>query len=394
MRFEPATISRVRIALVAPLVTPISDRETPIGGAQAFVVDLARGLLQAGHQVTLLAADGSHIDGVDVPVLGIDSRRLTPARFDRASVARVRSDLEEQTQAFATARAWLDAAGPTIDVAHAHAYDAPAFSQLARAPQPVCHTLHLPPLDPAVTEAARAAATDTLRPARLATVSEATADAWAAAGLPRPAVIPNGIDVESVPFRAEAGRYLLFAGRIAPEKGPDRAIQVARGMGLPLVLVGGIYDAAFAERDVLSQSRTVLDWQPGALLDPGATYIGPRPRQELFRLMAGAAALLMPVRWPEPFGLVAIEAQAAGCPVVAYNLGGLGEVISDGRTGMVVAPHDTAAFMQAVHRALILDRHACRAWAVERFSRAAMAAAYARLYRRAIQQAGAPSGPR
>jgi hypothetical protein len=89
----------VRIALVAPLVTPISDRETPIGGAQAFVVDLTHALQGAGHTVTLLAAEGSHVAGAEVPALGIDSRRLTPARFDLDTVARVRSDLEEQRQA-------------------------------------------------------------------------------------------------------------------------------------------------------------------------------------------------------------------------------------------------------------------------------------------------------
>ncbi|MCC7372456.1 MAG: glycosyltransferase [Chloroflexi bacterium] len=374
----------MRIALVAPLVTPISDRETPIGGAQAFVTDLARGLLGAGHEVTLLAADGSQVDGVHTPVLGIDSRRLTPARFDQGAVQRVRSDLDEQDRAFGIVRRWLDEAGSGIDVAHAHAYDAPVFRRLGGAQQAVCHTLHLPPLDPAVTAAARAAATDPHWPAHLVTVSEVTAAAWRAEGVPVPDVVPNGIDVESVPFQPAPGRYLLFAGRLVAEKGPDLAIQVAREIGLPLVLAGGQYDPSFAERAVLSQARTSLAWRPGDPLPAGATYVGTRPRAELFRLMAGAAALLLPVRWPEPFGLVASEAQAAGCPVVAYNLGGLGEVIADGRSGLVVPPGDHERFVQAVRQALTLDRTACRAWAVERFSLAAMATAYARVYQHAL----------
>lgn len=174
----------MRIALVAPLVTPISDRETPLGGAQAFVVDLARGLVEQEHEVVLLAADGSQIAGVDAPVLGIDHRRLTPARFDHETVQRVRTDLDEQTLACSKVRGWLDIAGDQIDAVHAHAYDAPAFTQLSQARQPVCHTLHLPPLDPVVTVAARIAATAPERPARLVTVSEANAAAWRAADVP------------------------------------------------------------------------------------------------------------------------------------------------------------------------------------------------------------------
>lgn len=380
----------MRIALVAPLVTPISDQGTPIGGAQSFVVDLARALAATGHTVTLLAADGSRIAGIKAPALGIDSRRLAPARFDQENVERVRSDLEEQRRAFNLVRQWLAAAGGAIDVVHAHAYDAPAFSQLAQAPQPVCHTLHLPPLDPAVTRAARTVAAAPLRPAALVTVSEANAAAWREADVPLAAIIPNGIDVDAVPFGSETvdgGRYLLFAGRLAPEKGPDRAIQAARAVGLPLVLVGGVYDAAFAEQAVLAHAATDLSWRPGAPLTSDATYIGARPRAELFHLMAGASALLMPIRWPEPFGLVAIEAQAAGCPVVAYDLGGLAEVVAPGRSGVLVPPGRADLFVQAVGGALVLDRAACRAWATERFSRPAMASAYERVYRAATSEA-------
>ncbi|MGE3268603.1 MAG: glycosyltransferase [Chloroflexota bacterium] len=382
----------MRIALVAPLVTTISDRETPIGGAQAFVVDLAHGLLARGHDVTLLAADGSHIDGVETPRLGIDAGLLTPARFDQHTVQRVRSDLEEQDQAFGLVRRWLDASGDRVDIVHAHAYDAPVFSRLMGATQLVCHTLHLPPLDPAVTAAARLAATHPTHAARLVTVSQANATAWQAATVPRPAVVPNGIDTDAVPFSPAHDGYLLFAGRLAPEKGPDHAIRAAREIGLPLVLAGGIYDPSFAEREVLAHAETLLEWQPGEPLTHAATYIGARPRHELFQVMAGAAALLMPVRWPEPFGLVAIEAQASGCPVVGYNLGGLGEVIADGRSGRLVPADDDLAFSQAVRQALTLDRHACRAWAVERFSLAAMATAYEHIYRAAVTIHASPEG--
>lgn len=358
----------------------------PIGGAQVFVVELARGLLERGHTVTLLAANGSVVQGVETPRLGIDASRLTPARFEENAE---RTDLVEQTEAFGRVRAWLDEAGDQIDVVHGHAFDAPSFTQLTGARQPVCHTLHLPPLDPGVIAAARDAALARVRPARLVTVSEANAAGWRTAGVPVLDVVPNGIDLEAVPFGevvlgVRAGGYLLFAGRIAPEKGPDRAILAARELGLPLVLAGGVYDATFAEREVLSQAQMMPDWQPGQPLGLGATFVGPQPRADLFRLMAGAAALLLPVRWAEPFGLVAIEAQAAGCPVVAYDRGGLPEVILDGQTGFVVPPDDVAGFVVATQRALTLDRRACRGWVAERFSLATMAASYERVYEAAV----------
>jgi glycosyltransferase involved in cell wall biosynthesis len=164
---------------------------------------------------------------------------------------------------------------------------------------------------------------------------------------------------------------------------------MARRLGMRLVLAGGAYNAEFATSEVLAHAQDAPDWHPGAHTDAAALYVGARPRHDLFALMAGASALILPVRWPEPFGLVAIEAQAAGCPVVAYNRGGLGEVILDGRTGFAVEPDDEAAFEAAVRRVETLDRRGIRAWAVERFSRAAMAMAYERVYRAAGARDGA-----
>jgi glycosyltransferase involved in cell wall biosynthesis len=207
---------------------------------------------------------------------------------------------------------------------------------------------------------------DAARSARaaLVTVSDANAAAWRERGARIRAVIPNGVDVARIPFGAGGGSYLLAAGRIAPEKGIDAAARIARAVGLPLRVVGDVYD---------ERARRSID-------PAGVTFDGPRPRDEVFRIMGAAAALVMPVRWDEPFGLVAIEAMAAGTPVVAYRRGGLAEVIEDGRTGFLVAPGDEAAFADAVRRAGTIDRAACRAHAARAFSLERMVQAYATLY--------------
>lgn len=346
--------------LIAPLVAAIDESRGQLGGAQALVADLARGLARRGQGVRLIAPRGSRVPGVELVRLDIDESALRPASFV-AGVRRV--DDAAQARAFAAARAWIDAHRDEIDLAHAHAFDAPAFRALRGAPVPVVHTLHLPPIDAAVVRAAAEAATDGL----LATVSEANARAWRAAGVRIDTVVPNGVAIEEIPFGGGKGGYVLYAGRLSPEKGPDAAIRAARAAGREIILVGAVYD----------QAHFQLAVRP--LLGPRARHLGRRPRSHVHRLMADAAALLMPVRWDEPFGLVATEAQAAGTPVVAYRRGALAEVVLDGRTGFLVAPEDEAGLAAALGRVDEIDRAACRANAT-RYSVTAMLERYEAIY--------------
>ncbi|MEA2662947.1 MAG: hypothetical protein QOH08_2519, partial [Chloroflexota bacterium] len=285
----------MRILEVAPLVAPIDDRGEQLGGAQVLLADLAAGLAARGHHVTLAAASGSHVRGVELADLGIDTRQLVPAGL--GGPAGARADDVAQRAAFAAVRRWLDAHRERIDVVHAHAYDAPAFELLAGG-GPVLHTLHLPPADPAVVDAARHATG-----ARFVTVSRANATSWAAAGVRVDAVVINGLDLAAVPFGSGAGGYLLHAGRISPEKGVATALATARRMGRDLLLVGGVYDRPYYDRAVRPFVRSVPAWRLGDPVE-GAVFIGPRPRSEVFRIMGAAATLLMPVEWDEPFGLV------------------------------------------------------------------------------------------
>ncbi len=341
----------MRILLVAPLVSAIDERRQQLGGAQILVADLGRGLARAGHRTSLAAAEGSFLTGVRVLPLGIDAGILRPA--DLGARSGPREDDRAQREAFARVRAWLDAHAAEIDVVHAHAYDAAAFDALRGAPRPVIHTLHLPPLDADVVRAARDA-TD----ARMIGVSHASARTWRDAGVRVDDVIHDGVDVAAIPLGSARGEHLLYAGRLSPEKGVETALDVAERLGRPIVVVGGIYDAAYHARAIAPRVRAVDAIPRGAPIH-GAVSLGPRPRAEVHALMGGAAATLMPVRWEEPFGLVAVESLAAGTPVVAYRRGALPEII-DEQVGAIVEPDDADAFARAVQRVIGLDGAACR----------------------------------
>jgi UDP-glucose:tetrahydrobiopterin glucosyltransferase len=375
----------MRIALLAPLVSPIAPPF--LGGAQALLYDLAAGLSQRGHAVTLYAADGSHVPGVPCPPLGINSADLRPARFASPEAESTSDAREEEddlpiadeaifSAAYAFLRAWraIGKHAGDHDLVHAHAYDLPAFGYASLQPLPVVHTLHLPAVDPEILRILRLLAPPGESSAtRLVTVSRACAQTY----LPHcriDAVIHNGVDVERIPFGAAAAPegYLLYAGRMTPEKGVEDALEIGARAGRPLLLAGGIYDQAYFDARIAPRL---------ARADGGVRYLGMVGREALWALMAGAAAVLAPAQWEEPFSLVACEAQAAGAPVIAYARGGLREVVADGETGWLVAPGDVAAAAAATAKVGALDRAACRARVRRLFSLARMLDAYEAFYR-------------
>ncbi|RZS91641.1 glycosyltransferase involved in cell wall biosynthesis [Motilibacter rhizosphaerae] len=189
------------------------------------------------------------------------------------------------------------------------------------------------------------------------------------------ATIHHGIALEQFSLVLEPGTYLLFLGRISPDKGTHAAIEVARRAGLPLVIAGVVQDERyFAER-------------VAPLLGPGVTWVGAVEPHERDALLGGAIALLHLIAFAEPFGLAVVEALATGTPVVARRLGSMPEIIRDGVTGVLVDGVDQA--VDAVARVPLLQRAECRRDVEERFSAARMVADYARLF--AGVAAGAPA---
>jgi UDP-glucose:tetrahydrobiopterin glucosyltransferase len=354
----------VKIAIMAPLVTAI--REPQLGGSQAFVADLARGLAGRGHDVDVYAASGSLIDGVDLVDTGVDPRALAGTLYRAAGAPGSATGDAAAEAAFAAAFAAVQST--RYDVIHNHAFDAPAITLATGLRAPVVHTLHLPP-DQAVSAALREAASRG-RPPAVAVVSNSQASAWRRV-VPVDAVLPPYPAVRDIPWSLTAGQGAVFAGRLSPEKGAAEAIDIAQAAGVPIHVYGDVYDAAYS-KDRIDPRR---GW-PGVSVREGV------PRASLWQAMGQAAVVLCPARWDEPFGLAAAEAQACGTPVVAFSRGGLREVIVDRATGFLVPPDDIPAAAEAVSQATGISRQACRDHAESHLDLGLSLDAHERLYRR------------
>jgi len=352
----------MKIAIVAPLVTAISEPQR--GGSQAFVSDLARGLARRGHDVHVYAASGSQIPGAEVIDTGIDPESLAATLYRASGPAA--PDPAPAAAAFASVYARVR--GTRYDVVHNHAFDAPAIRLATGLGAPVVHTLHLPP-DRAVAAALRHADQGDEPPA-VAAVSACQARAWRRAARVD-TVLPPLVPTASIPWSRPAGEGALFAGRLSPEKGAAEAIDIARAAGIPIDVYGDAYDAGYA-REQIGPRRA----QPGVQVHEAV------PRAALWAAMARSAVVLYPVRWDEPFGMAAAEAQACGTPVVAFRRGALGEVIADRRTGFLVPPGDMRAAAGAVARAAEISRPACRRHAEAHLDLEQSLDAHEQLYRR------------
>jgi glycosyltransferase involved in cell wall biosynthesis len=187
--------------------------------------------------------------------------------------------------------------------------------------------------------------------------------------------VHHGLPTDLLDFHPEPGTYLAFLGRISPEKRVDRAIAIATACGLPLRIAAKVdpVDRNYFERDI----QPLLD-------NPLIEFIGEIDEAQKNELLGHAKALLFPIDWPEPFGLVMIEALACGVPVIAFRGGSVPEVIDEGVTGFIVDTVDGA--IDATRKSGMLDRGACRAVFDRRFSVTRMATDYIQLYQELVEQ--------
>jgi glycosyltransferase involved in cell wall biosynthesis len=345
--------------MLAPLVTRISEPQQ--GGSQALVADLAVGLTARGHDLDVFAASGSAIEGARVIDTGVDARELAVA-LHRPGMPRIAHPAV--AEAFERVFKAIEEGG--YDVVHSHGFDPPALRRSRAGWARVIHTVHLPP-EPEAAAALIEARSDT-PPALVVGVSASQARAW------RPLVtfdrvIRNGVPVDRIPWSAADGAGLVFAGRLSPEKGAREAVEIALQAGQEIDVYGDAYDAGYA-RDLETRFR-------GA---SGVRFHRAVPHAELWGHLSHARAVLCPIDFDEPFGLVAAEAQATGTPVVGFARGGLTEVVAEGVTGFLVEPGNIAAAVAAVDSVGAIDRRACRQHAVDDLNMEACVAAYEDLY--------------
>jgi glycosyltransferase involved in cell wall biosynthesis len=202
------------------------------------------------------------------------------------------------------------------------------------------------------------------------------------------ATIYHGIDLDQFTFNSCPGSYLAFLGRVSPEKGLDAAIRIARKAGMPLKIAARM-PLPFRDHPNVRADWEYWDCVIRPLLGSDVELIGEVSGVEKDAFLRHAAGLLFPIRWPEPFGLVMAEALACGTPVLALRCGSVPEVIRDGVTGFVRATEDE--LVEAAGRLGDIDREQCRREAEYRFSPAAMAQAYERVYTRLVRRSVEPT---
>jgi glycosyltransferase involved in cell wall biosynthesis len=347
----------LRIAMLAPPWIPIPA--PGYGGVESVVNALTDALVARGHEVTLFCAPGSRSAASVVTLL--DEAR--PDEIERSLY-----ECDHVARAFAI----IDGAprGRRFDVVHDHC----GFTSLAMADRidtPLLHTLH-----GSFTASTAAFYAHHGHKAALVAISKAQL-ASAPAGLRTVGAIPNPIDLRAWPLQEKKRDYLLWVGRMTADKGPHRAIAAARLAGVPLILAGVIQPGqqAFFDREVAPH----ID-------DDRVRFVGEIAGSVKRSLFADARALLMPIRWEEPFGMVMVEALASGTPVIAFAEGAARELVQDGETGFLV--DDEAAMAAAIGRLPSIAPADCRAWVSEHCDIGVVAHAYERAYRAALCSVG------
>jgi glycosyltransferase involved in cell wall biosynthesis len=337
----------MRIAIVAPVWFAVPP--TGYGGIEWVVSLLADGLVKGGHDVTLFASGESRTKATLCSV------------FDRAPSALIGKTQPELRHALA-----CFTRADEFDVINDHAGPlAIALGGLVETP--LLQTVH-GPLD----GEAGLVYEDLGRLApHVGLVSISLNQRRPRPNLNWAANCPNALDLQLYPCKPHRGDYLLFLGRMSPDKGAHRAIAVAMETGLPLKLAGKMQDPK--EQRYFSE-----------LVEPhlvgGIEYLGEVSHGQKVELLQNARATLFPIEWEEPFGLVMIESMACGTPVIATRRGAVPEVIEDGRSGIIV--DDYREMPAALDRADALDPLECRRYVEERFAPARMVQDYLSAYER------------
>jgi glycosyltransferase involved in cell wall biosynthesis len=346
------SMDKLRIAMVAPPWYEVPP--AGYGGIEQVVAELVERLIDRGHQVTLI---GIRAEGSRAEVL---------STYPTAQAERIGDPAVEAAHAAAADQLIADL---RPDLVHDHTLTGPLLAGGREIPTVI--TAHGPVTDDV--GMLFASLGDSIR---LVALSEA--QIRPRPDLPWAGVVHNAVATDQFPFRAEKDDYALFLGRCNPTKGVHLAIDAARAAGRRLVLAMKCNEPAEQE---------YFDAEVQPRLGPDTEYVGEAGGEEKLALLAGARCLLFPIRWEEPFGMVAIEAMACGTPVVGFRRGALPEIVAEGVTGVLVSDPDELP--AAIAHADTFSPAACRERVETSFSGARMAADYERIYRAVLADHGA-----
>jgi glycosyltransferase involved in cell wall biosynthesis len=346
----------MRIAQIAPLQVSVPPKH--YGGTERCVSNLTESLVALGHDVTLFASKDS----------------CTSARLMAPIAQAINFATDVDIQAYHIGMlAEIYQQARSFDIIHAH-LDGPVLPFAAQSLTPTVITLH-GRLD-------RHDQRYLLRHFRhLNYVAISQSQRASLADLHWVGMVHHSVDVTSFPFSAQHGDYLAFVGRMTPEKRPDRAIAVAKLTGIPLKIAAKIDPT---ERPYFEeQIQPLLD-------DPLIHFLGEVDEQHKRELMRDALALILPIDWPEPFGMVFIEALACGTPVLTCPCGSVPELLQDGVTGYIRNTVEALA-EAASHIKTSISRTRCRQYVQKRFDNQRMAKQYIQVYERVLQESRQPS---
>jgi glycosyltransferase involved in cell wall biosynthesis len=339
----------MRIAQVAPLIESVPPKH--YGGTERIVAYLTEELVRLGHKVTLFASGDSITSAELVPVCRRSFRQNKRAKDYLSREVLLMDHVMQRAGEF--------------DVIHFHTG---CLHYLISRHLAVPHvtTLH-GRLD--TTELLRLY--ERFRDMPMISISNAQRTPWPCANWQ--ATIYHGLPKDLFRFHPEPGGYLAFLGRASPEKRVDRAIEIAKRVGMPLKIAAKVdpADRRYFKREI----------EP-LLNDPHIEWLGEINDQDKDEFLGNAYSLLFPIDWPEPFGLVMIESMACGTPVIAYDCGSVPEVMEDGVTGFIVRDLDDA--VKGVNRIRDLSRSRCREVFEKRFAAERMARNYVDAYKRLI----------
>lgn len=343
----------MKIAQVSPLFESVPPKA--YGGTERVISYLTEELVRQGHDVTLFASGDSVTSAKLVPAIA-QSIRQDSGRQAWLAYHAIQMDLLSELE-------------DSFDVIHFHT-DSLHFALARKLRAPIVTTVHgrldFPELVPLYKR---------FQNFPLVSISDNQR-------MPLPwanwcGTVHHGLPPDLYSFRPAHGNYFLFIGRVSPEKRLDRAIDIARQCGMPLY-IGAKIDQA--------DEPYFNEYIKPKLRNPLVKFLGEVNQTQKRELLEHASALLFPIDWPEPFGLVLIEAFACGTPVVAYRNGSIPEIMEDGVTGYVVTNQEEA--VRAAQQIDSIDRKGCRKIFEQRFTVAHMAENYLRIYRRLVNKRG------